>query len=107
MGLFDVFKKGLAKTREKVINSFKRVLTFGRRIDDNPTRRAGRKCDADRRHGTAGGDGAARMRCATAWQRRPDQAKPRKSSRFSKRRIAKHLERPKIASCASPTRPRL
>jgi fused signal recognition particle receptor len=34
MGLFDVFKKGLAKTREKVINSFKRVLTFGRRIDE-------------------------------------------------------------------------
>lgn len=34
MGLFDIFKKGLAKTRDKVISGLKRVLTFGRTIDE-------------------------------------------------------------------------
>lgn len=34
MGLFDVFKKGLAKTRDKVVSGLKRVLTFGRTIDE-------------------------------------------------------------------------
>lgn len=34
MGLFDVFKKGLAKTRDKVLGGLRRVLTVGRKIDD-------------------------------------------------------------------------
>ena len=33
MGLFDVFKRGLAKTREKVAASFRSVLRIGRKID--------------------------------------------------------------------------
>ncbi len=34
MGLFDRFKKGLAKTREKIGRSFRSVLPFGKKIDD-------------------------------------------------------------------------
>ena len=34
MGLFDRFKKGLSKTREKVVAGFRAVLPFGRKIDD-------------------------------------------------------------------------
>ena len=34
MGLFDRFKKGLAKTREKIARTFRSVLPFGRKIDD-------------------------------------------------------------------------
>jgi fused signal recognition particle receptor len=34
MGLFDVFKKGLSKTREKVLGGLRRVLAFGRKIDE-------------------------------------------------------------------------
>jgi fused signal recognition particle receptor len=34
MGLFDRFKKGLAKTRQKITRSFRSVLPFGRKIDD-------------------------------------------------------------------------
>ena len=34
MGLFDAFKRGLNKTREKLFAGMRRVLTFGRRIDD-------------------------------------------------------------------------
>lgn len=34
MGLFDRFKKGLAKTRDKINRSFRSVLPFGRKIDD-------------------------------------------------------------------------
>lgn len=34
MGLFDRFKKGLAKTRDKIGQSFRSVLPFGRKIDD-------------------------------------------------------------------------
>ncbi len=34
MGLFDVFKRGLTKTREKVTFALRRVLAFGRPIDD-------------------------------------------------------------------------
>lgn len=34
MGLFDRFKQGLAKTREKIGRSFRSVLPFGRKIDD-------------------------------------------------------------------------
>lgn len=34
MGLFDVFKKGLAKTRDKVMGGLRRVLAVGRTIDD-------------------------------------------------------------------------
>ena len=34
MGLFDRFKKGLSKTREKVFGSLRRVLAFGRKVDE-------------------------------------------------------------------------
>ncbi len=34
MGLFDLFKKGLAKTREKVASVLRRVLSVGRAIDE-------------------------------------------------------------------------
>ncbi len=34
MGLFDRFKKGLAKTREKISRTFRSILPFGRKIDD-------------------------------------------------------------------------
>ncbi|MBI5863568.1 MAG: signal recognition particle-docking protein FtsY [Planctomycetes bacterium] len=34
MGLFDLFKKGLSKTRDKLVAGFRRVLAFGRRIDE-------------------------------------------------------------------------
>ncbi len=34
MGLFDRFKKGLAKSRQKISRSFRSVLPFGKRIDD-------------------------------------------------------------------------
>ncbi len=33
MGLFDRFKKGLARTREKIVSGFRSVLRIGRRID--------------------------------------------------------------------------
>ncbi len=33
MGLFDVFKRGLAKTREKIAAGFRSVLRIGRKID--------------------------------------------------------------------------
>lgn len=34
MGLFDKFKKGLARTRDKIVNSIASVLPVGRKIDD-------------------------------------------------------------------------
>ncbi len=34
MGLFDRFKKGLAKTRAKISQSFRSILPFGKKIDD-------------------------------------------------------------------------
>lgn len=34
MGLLDLFRAGLRKTREKVVAGLRRVLPFGRRIDD-------------------------------------------------------------------------
>ncbi len=34
MGLFDRFKKGLARTRDKLVSGLRNVLTFGRKIDD-------------------------------------------------------------------------
>ena len=34
MGLFDRFKKGLARTREKIVSSFRSVLRIGKRIDE-------------------------------------------------------------------------
>lgn len=34
MGLFDRFVKGLAKTRDKISRSFRSVLPFGKKIDD-------------------------------------------------------------------------
>ena len=34
MGLFDRFKKGLSRTREKITRSFRSILPFGRKIDD-------------------------------------------------------------------------
>lgn len=34
MGLFDLLKKGLAKTRDRIFSGLKRVLAFGRRIDE-------------------------------------------------------------------------
>ena len=34
MGLFDRFKQGLAKTRQKITRSFRSVLPFGKKIDD-------------------------------------------------------------------------
>ncbi|MBN2560762.1 MAG: signal recognition particle-docking protein FtsY [Phycisphaerae bacterium] len=35
MGLLDRFKKALGKTRDKVVSSFKSVLPFGRKIDED------------------------------------------------------------------------
>jgi len=35
MGLFDRFKKGLKKTRERVVAGFKAALPFGRKIDES------------------------------------------------------------------------
>ncbi len=35
MGLFDAFKKGLTKTRDKVLGGLRRILTIGRKIDEN------------------------------------------------------------------------
>ncbi len=35
MGLFDKLKSALGKTRDKVVNSFKTVLPFGRKIDED------------------------------------------------------------------------
>ena len=35
MGLFDRFKKGLAKTREKIATGFKSILPFGKKIDED------------------------------------------------------------------------
>ncbi|MFH1748247.1 MAG: signal recognition particle-docking protein FtsY [Planctomycetota bacterium] len=35
MGLFDLFKKGLQKTREKITSGLRSVLTFGRKIDND------------------------------------------------------------------------
>ncbi|MCH8969369.1 MAG: signal recognition particle-docking protein FtsY [Planctomycetes bacterium] len=35
MGLFDRFKKGLTKTREKIVQGFRAVLPFGQPIDEN------------------------------------------------------------------------
>lgn len=35
MGLFDLFKKGLTKTRDKLVSGLRGVLWFGRRIDDD------------------------------------------------------------------------
>ncbi|GMV97760.1 MAG: signal recognition particle-docking protein FtsY [Phycisphaerae bacterium] len=34
MGLFDRFRKGLARTREKIARSFRSILPFGKKIDD-------------------------------------------------------------------------
>jgi fused signal recognition particle receptor len=34
MGLFDVFKRGLSKTRDKLVAGLRSVLAFGRRIDE-------------------------------------------------------------------------
>ena len=34
MGLFDRLKKGLARTRDKIVSGLQSVLSFGRRIDD-------------------------------------------------------------------------
>ncbi len=34
MGLFDVFKRGLAKTRDKLAAGFRTILPFGRKIDE-------------------------------------------------------------------------
>jgi len=34
MGLFDRFKQGLSKTRDKIGRSFRSILPFGRKIDD-------------------------------------------------------------------------
>ena len=34
MGLFDRFKKGLARTRDKIVSGLQSVLSFGRKIDD-------------------------------------------------------------------------
>ncbi|MBI4578392.1 MAG: signal recognition particle receptor subunit alpha, partial [Planctomycetes bacterium] len=34
MGLFDRFKQGLAKTRDKIGRSFRSILPFGGKIDD-------------------------------------------------------------------------
>ncbi|MFO0838735.1 MAG: signal recognition particle-docking protein FtsY [Phycisphaerae bacterium] len=35
MGLFDLFKRGLRKTREKLASGLRRVLSMGRRIDES------------------------------------------------------------------------
>ncbi|MCA9244919.1 MAG: signal recognition particle-docking protein FtsY [Phycisphaerales bacterium] len=34
MGLFDAFKRGLSKTRDKLVAGMRRVLAFGRKIDE-------------------------------------------------------------------------
>jgi fused signal recognition particle receptor len=34
MGLFDLFKKGLAKTRDKLVAGLRTILPFGRKIDE-------------------------------------------------------------------------
>lgn len=34
MGLFDKFKKGLAKTRDKIASGFRSILPFGKKIDE-------------------------------------------------------------------------
>lgn len=34
MGLFDLFRKGLAKTRDKIVSGLRAVLPFGRKIDE-------------------------------------------------------------------------
>jgi len=34
MGLFDAFKRGLSKTRDKLVSGMRRVLAFGRKIDE-------------------------------------------------------------------------
>ncbi|MGE3182684.1 MAG: signal recognition particle receptor subunit alpha, partial [Phycisphaerae bacterium] len=34
MGIFDLFKKGLTKTREKIAGGLRAVLPFGKKIDD-------------------------------------------------------------------------
>jgi fused signal recognition particle receptor len=34
MGIFDRFKQGLAKTRDKIVGSFRSILPFGKKIDD-------------------------------------------------------------------------
>ncbi len=34
MGLFDRFKQGLAKTRQKITSSFRSILPFGKKIDE-------------------------------------------------------------------------
>lgn len=34
MGLFDLFKRGLQKTRDAIVGGFRRVLAFGRKIDE-------------------------------------------------------------------------
>jgi fused signal recognition particle receptor len=34
MGLFDIFKKGLQKTRDRLVSGFRSVLTIGRKIDE-------------------------------------------------------------------------
>ncbi|MGD8452086.1 MAG: signal recognition particle-docking protein FtsY [Phycisphaerae bacterium] len=34
MGLFDLFKKGLKKTREKIVSGLRSILSVGRKIDD-------------------------------------------------------------------------
>ena len=35
MGLFDRLKKGLTKTREKVVSGLRSVLPFGQQIDES------------------------------------------------------------------------
>ncbi len=34
MGLFDRFKRGLAKTRDKIAGGFRAILPFGKKIDE-------------------------------------------------------------------------
>ena len=34
MGLFDVFKRGLKKTRDKIVAGLRTVLPLGRKIDE-------------------------------------------------------------------------
>jgi fused signal recognition particle receptor len=35
MGIFDRFKQGLTKTRDKIVGSFRSILPFGKKIDDD------------------------------------------------------------------------
>ncbi len=35
MGLFDLFRKGLAKTRDKIVAGLRSILPFGRKIDED------------------------------------------------------------------------